>query len=910
MREKVGIGDGARGRSVVIQFEDEAEETVGVGPVTIRFLSRFTGHVSAFNAKLIDSDFRKKDLCLTFNYRRDKEVILEVQQDPDFEIYSKKTARQGLRLALAPHFQISSDKSSYTVGHRLFIQNPQDFTHTLEDGIKTNLGTISNIGLKMVEFERIPPDLGGNCAVDSYLMQRFDPNIFRITNETPYSKEVCLKCCVATQLMLDFNVSLASMLKMRIDYGFIYEPHKFLDEFEEGVMVYPGKGILEFAYVDMGQYPDDSNLTIEVILRTLLHVKEYLKPKLFLQMDNSTRENKNKYLCALAHLLVEEGIFEEVVFNFHPVGHTHEDIDQLFSSVNHYLRVRDTCTVNDLMTCLQEIRRRGRPENLHAEELNAVHNFKTVIQDHFPRHFRGPNLIHSDSGNPKESHKCTFDCMLEKPGAPMSMIFNTSGSALAQTLDMYVYRSIVVEVFLRLGTTPALNAFGVLVPPDWNAAGLEVVRASIQNYFPEMSEDKVHAWHVFSPDTQQSMEPVLYLLKLRDYKNASTEQPAGLTPTMQSYLANMKSQMLGPLQQVAFNFHPVGHTHEDIDQLFSSVNHYLRVRDTCTVNDLMMCLQEIRRRGRPENLHAEELNAVHNFKTVIQDHFPRHFRGPNLIHSDSGNPKESHKCTFDCMLEKPGAPMSMIFNTSGSALAQTLDMYVYRSIVVEVFLRLGTTPALNAFGVLVPPDWNAAGLEVVRASIQNYFPEMSEDKVHAWHVFSPDTQQSMEPVLYLLKLRDYKNASTEQPAGLTPTMQSYLANMKSQMLGPLQQPIIGSIGSRRLGICAGTNDLHPGMLAVVNTEEKTSRPWMGKITSVEEKEVTIHWYQGTCEKSWNPMTGVESLSTVPRESLLLWGFTLQDKRQLLRSEMREELKRLYQETDQIMQREPETSEEN
>ncbi|CAG0892322.1 unnamed protein product [Darwinula stevensoni] len=165
-----------------------------------------------------------------------------------------------------------------------------------------------------------------------------------------------------------------------------------------------------------------------------------------------------------------------------------------------------------------------------------------------------------------------------------------------------------------------------------------------------------------------------------------------------------------------------------------------------------------------------------------------------------------------------------------------------------------------------------------------------------------------EPVLYLLKLRDYKNTSTEQPAGTTPTMQSCLANMKSQMLGPLQQPIIGSIGSRRLGICAGTNDLHPGRLAVVYTEEKTSRPWMGKITSVEEKEVTIHWYQGTYEKSWNPMTGVESLSTVPRESLLLWGFTLTDKRQLLRSETREELKRLYQETDQIMQREPETSE--
>ncbi|CAG0902722.1 unnamed protein product [Darwinula stevensoni] len=110
-------------------------------------------------------------------------------------------------------------------------------------------------------------------------------------------------------------------------------------------------------------------------------------------------------------------------------------------------------------------------------------------------------------------------------------------------------------------------------------------------------------------------------------------------------------------------------------------------------------------------------------------------------------------------------------------------------------------------------------------------------------------------------------------------------------------------GSRRLGICAGTNDLHPGMLAVVYTEEKTSRPWVGNITSIEEKEATIHWYKGTYEKSWNPMIGIESLSTVPRESLLSWEFNLTDKRQLLRIETREELKRLHQETDQIILRE-------
>ncbi|CAG0904914.1 unnamed protein product [Darwinula stevensoni] len=77
------------------------------------------------------------------------------------------------------------------------------------------------------------------------------------------------------------------------------------------VMVYIGKGVREFAFVDIGQFPHDSNLCVEVILRSLLLVKMDLKNKLFLQMDNCAIENKNNFICALAYL-VETGVFEEV----------------------------------------------------------------------------------------------------------------------------------------------------------------------------------------------------------------------------------------------------------------------------------------------------------------------------------------------------------------------------------------------------------------------------------------------------------------------------------------------------------------------------------------------------------------------------------------------------------------------
>ena len=112
------------------------------------------------------------------------------------------------------------------------------------------------------------------------------------------------------------------------------------------------------------------------------------------------------------------------------------------------------------------------------------------------------------------------------------------------------------------------------------------------------------------------------------------------------------------------------------------------------------------------------------------------------------------------------------------------------------------------------------------------------------------------------------------------------------------QPIIGSVGSRRQGIFSGTEDLRPGILAVVYTNETSSRPWLGQIEAVDKSgEVRIHWFAGSYNTRWRPMTGTASKSSVPRASLLVWGFELTETRQHLRKDTREEIKRLYKETD-------------
>ena len=79
----------------------------------------------------------------------------------------------------------------------------------------------------------------------------------------------------------------------------------------------------------------DPNLTIEVLQRTLKRLEKerngVLPKTLFLQVDNCTRENKNTAVMAYLSWLVERGVFDRIEVSFLPVGHTHNECDQVGS---------------------------------------------------------------------------------------------------------------------------------------------------------------------------------------------------------------------------------------------------------------------------------------------------------------------------------------------------------------------------------------------------------------------------------------------------------------------------------------------------------------------------------------------------------------------------------------------------
>ena len=65
-------------------------------------------------------------------------------------------------------------------------------------------------------------------------------------------------------------------------------------------------------YVDLKEYPHDSNLTANILLSILHRYADTLPDVLYLQMDNCGRENKNQCILGLCALLVELDVFKKV----------------------------------------------------------------------------------------------------------------------------------------------------------------------------------------------------------------------------------------------------------------------------------------------------------------------------------------------------------------------------------------------------------------------------------------------------------------------------------------------------------------------------------------------------------------------------------------------------------------------
>ena len=123
------------------------------------------------------------------------------------------------------------------------------------------------------------------------------------------------------------------------------------------------------------------NVTIQAIVEVLIDLRKRYKHQsvkwphtLYLQLDNTTKQNKGKFLCAFLHILVDYGLFDMTTVNFLPVGHTHIDIDQFFSRYSVYLRTHNTLSRMQMKEALEKCYRSKKG----AVEKPVVRHWETI----------------------------------------------------------------------------------------------------------------------------------------------------------------------------------------------------------------------------------------------------------------------------------------------------------------------------------------------------------------------------------------------------------------------------------------------------------------------------------------------------------------------------------------------------
>lgn len=109
-------------------------------------------------------------------------------------------------------------------------------------------------------------------------------------------------------------------------------------------------GVKNYLHVCLPEHIDTGgNLTVEILRQVVvdLHSMGKLQRTLCIQMDNC-HDNKTLSVFTFADKLVRDGIVDEVRISFLLVGHTHEDIDQLFSVISKHVKRRDVLTSEQL----------------------------------------------------------------------------------------------------------------------------------------------------------------------------------------------------------------------------------------------------------------------------------------------------------------------------------------------------------------------------------------------------------------------------------------------------------------------------------------------------------------------------------------------------------------------------------
>ena len=158
--------------------------------------------------------------------------------------------------------------------------------------------------------------------------------------------------------------------------------HHILEQHVVGVLVH-GVPNSAFLYTVNNSIGGGANLNVEALRRTMVHKfrSTPLPRRICVNADNAS-DNKCFTLILFLAMLVYHGYTQEVYLSFLLVGHTHEDIDQLFSVLSRYLkRLGKVMGPNEFQDELQNATRAAqRPATI--ERIECLLSWDTYLFPH------------------------------------------------------------------------------------------------------------------------------------------------------------------------------------------------------------------------------------------------------------------------------------------------------------------------------------------------------------------------------------------------------------------------------------------------------------------------------------------------------------------------------------------------
>ena len=323
-------------------------------------------------------------------------------------------------------------------------------------------------------------------------------------------------------------------------------------------------------YLDLLQWSHDSNLSITVLLEALetrLKERQMFPKKLYLQLDNCGRENKNQYVLAFLALLVEEEVFEEIELGFLMKGHTHEDIDQLLSCVSRYLHKKNAFTLQGksnnyfsafyvivyFAIALLQACNNSTEKMKQTVYLKRVYNVKDWLKPFInPLHNHSNPHIFRFRLNKEHKVEMHYKQWHYTPWLP-----NEKGITLLKVKSILFYHCLVIIVFLmhikaHPGGKPSL------VQPNETKVDINGLKQDLHK-FPRtgIPECDVEWWVAFVEEMRREMdEPVAEieewgldsLKKIKQQKTSLVRQQiAGVVP---SFLSNLHSEQFNEIPEV------------------------------------------------------------------------------------------------------------------------------------------------------------------------------------------------------------------------------------------------------------------------------------------------------------------------------------------------------------------------